>query len=97
MGLSLCLWKMELRGAFNLLWINPIDTQLLAFPLTDDIVATHLVGIFGWLGMPFAFNVLSRILLILILAAISGRAAMYVDDIMGCSTLSTVQADMDAT
>ena len=94
---SICLWKMDLQGAFNLLWINPDDTPLLAFPLTNDLVVIHLVGIFGWLGMPFAFNVLSRTLLILILAVIKGKAAMYVDDVMGCSALDNIDEDMAAT
>lgn len=93
---DLMLWKLDLQGAFNLLWINPSDVTLLGFPLAHDLVVVHLVGLFGWLGMPFAFNVLSRTLLILILAAISGRASMYVDDVMGCSTRSKLHADMTA-
>lgn len=90
------LWKMDLQGAFNLLWFNPHHVPLMAFPLTDELVVINLVGVFGWLGMPFAFNVLSRALLVVIAAAISGVAAMYVDDVMGCSTLSDVAEDMSA-
>ena len=90
------LWKMDLKGAFNLLWFDPTQVPLLAFPLTDDLVIIHLVGIFGWLGMPFAFNVLSRTLLILIFHAISGKADMYVDDVMGCSTTASLDEDMHA-
>lgn len=89
------LWKMNLKGAFNLLWFQPDQVQLFAFPLTDDLVAIHLVGIFGWLGMPFAFNVLFRALLLLIRQAIYGAAAMYVDDVMGCSPANTLDTDMD--
>ena len=87
--------KMNLKGAFNLLWFQPDQVQLLAFPLTDDLVAIHLVGIFGWLGMPFAFNVLSRTLLLLVRQAITGAASMYVDDVMGCSPRQALTTDME--
>ena len=91
---NVTLWKMDLSGAFNLLWFNPEDVPLLAFPLAAALVAIHLVGLFGWAGMPFAFNVLTRALDALVTAAISGRASWYVDDCCGCSPLPTVAADM---
>ena len=93
---NISLWKMDLKGAFNLLWFDPEQVALLAFPLTDALVVIHLVGIFGWLGMPFAFNVLSRALLVLILSVITGRADMYVDDVMGCSATVQLDSDMSA-
>ena len=50
---NIILWKKDLKGAFNLLNYNP-------FPFTDDIVVIYLAGLFGWIGMPHAFQVLTR-------------------------------------
>lgn len=90
---SITLWKMDLQGAFNLLWFEPSSVPLLAFPLMFGLVAIHLVGLFGWAGMPYAFHVLTRALDRLIAARISGSSAFYVDDLMACSALHLVEAD----
>ena len=90
---SIVLWKMDLQGAFNLLWFNPASVPLLAFPLMFGLVVIHLVGLFGWAGMPHAFYVLTRALDALISARISGSSAFYVDDLMACSALHLVEAD----
>ena len=60
---------------------NPDYCQLFAFPLTDDIVI-HLAGLFGWIGMPHAFQVLTRTLQALCRHIISGLCYWYVDDLM---------------
>jgi hypothetical protein len=59
----ICLWKMDLQGEFNLLWFRACDTRYLAFPLTNDILAIHLAGMFGWVGMLFVFQVVTRAVL----------------------------------
>jgi hypothetical protein len=92
---NITVWKMDLKGAFNLLWFGPRFSRLLAFPLTDGNVATRLAGMFGWVGMPFVFQVITRAILALILTLIVGMALMYVDDIMGCSPTTRVDSDMD--
>lgn len=94
---NLYLWKMDLKGAFNLLWFDPDAVPLLAFPLAHELVAIHLVGLFGWSGMPFAFNLLTRALHVLVTAVIVGCVMWYVDDCMGCSpSKKTAQSDMTA-
>ena len=93
---DLVLWKKDLQGAFNLLWFDPRDTQLLAFLLSDDVVVLHLAGMFGWAGMPFAFDIITRVLRPLVRAVIKGLSEMYVDDIQGASHRATLAADMAA-
>ena len=93
---DLVLWKMDLQGAFTLLWIHPDHTPLLAFLLTGGLVVFHLVGLFGWAGMPHAFHVLTRALEALIAARIAGSSKFYVDDLMACSTRATLFLDQRA-
>jgi hypothetical protein len=51
---------------------------------------------FGWVGMPYIFQVLTRALVALCSFYIVGLCKMYVDDIMACSPLCTAEADMEA-
>jgi hypothetical protein len=44
---GITLWKKDLKGAFTLLWFRPTDVQLLVFPLTNELSAVHLAGMFG--------------------------------------------------
>jgi hypothetical protein len=82
---NLMLWKKDLKGAFNLLNYNPDFCKWFAFPLTDDVVVIHLAGLFGWIGMPHAFQVLTRVLQELCRHLISGLCYWYVDDLMAVS------------
>ena len=82
---DLILWKKDLKGAFNLLNYNPEYCRLFAFPLTAGIVVIHLAGLFGWIGMPHAFQVLTRALQALCRHIISGLCYWYVDDLMAVS------------
>jgi hypothetical protein len=59
---NLMLWKMDLRGAFTLLFVKGDSVQKLAFELTDGLTMLYITGMFGWTGMPFAFQVVTRIL-----------------------------------
>jgi hypothetical protein len=82
---NIILWKKDLKGAFNLLNYNPDYCKWFAFPLTDNIVVIHLAGLFGWIGMPHAFQVLTRMLQSLCRQLISGLCFWYVDDLMAVS------------
>ena len=101
---DLVLWKMDLRGAFTLLFVHPASVCRLAFALGpdaagEDLTMLYHVGMFGWTGMPSAFQVITRVLCRLINSRIAGACLMYVDDLMGCcprasltEVLSTVRA-----
>jgi hypothetical protein len=93
---NMILWKMDLKGAFNLLWFRAAHTKYLAFPLTDNITVVHLAGMFGWVGMPFAFQVITRAVVALVTFFILGLVLMYVDDVIGISNISSVERDMTA-
>jgi len=82
---NIILWKKDLKGAFNLLNYNPDYCKWFAFPLTGDIVVIHLAGLFGWIGMPHAFQVLTRVLQKLCSHLITGLCYWYVDDLMAVS------------
>jgi len=82
---NIVLWKKDLKGAFNLLNYNPSCCKLFAFLLLNDIVVIHLAGLFGWIGMPHAFQVLTRLLHALCRHIISGLCYWYVDDLMAVS------------
>jgi len=90
---NLILWKKDLKGAFNLLNYNPSYCRLFAFPLTDDITMIHLAGLFGWIGMPHAFQILTRSLQAMCSYIISGLCYWYVDDLMAVSNISTYRQD----
>ena len=82
---NLVLWKKDLKGAFNLLNYNPASCKLFAFPLSDGLTMIHLAGLFGWIGMPHAFQVLTRSLQALCSHIILGLCYWYVDDLMAVS------------
>jgi len=90
---EMVLWKKDLKGAFNLLNYNPAYCRLFAFPLSDDITMIHLAGLFGLIGMPHAFQVLTRSLQALCSYIISGWYSWYVDDLMAVSSISTCVTD----
>ena len=78
------LWKIDLKGAFTLLFVKPTSCQRLAFALTGDLTMIYHVGMFGWTGMPAAFQVVTRVITRLVNMRLRGKAQMYVDDLMGC-------------
>ena len=55
----------------------------------------HLAGLFGWIGMPHAFQVLTRSLQAMCSHIISGLCQWYVDDLMAVSPEITYQLDSD--
>ena len=90
---ALILWKKDLKGAFNLVNYNPAYCRLFAFPLSDGLTVIHLAGLFGWIGMPHAFQVLTRSLQALCSYLIKGWCLWYVDDLMAVSPISTYVKD----
>jgi len=88
-------WKIDLSGAFTLLFLNSEDVHLAAFELTDGISMFYITGFFGGTGTPASFQVVSRVLERQINSLISGEVKIYVDDIMGCCSKGDLQRDMD--
>jgi hypothetical protein len=90
------LWQIDLSGAYNLIDFHPESVQLMAFALMNDISVVYSTGLFGLTGMPYAFEVVSRVLEDIITAHIdsSGRLRMYVDDGCGVSIAIDAQAHL---
>jgi ribonuclease HI len=77
---ALVVWKTDLKGAFNLLHFRPEDVHLMCTQVTAEVIFCYLRGNFGWTGMPFNFEVLTRVLRVIGNASINGEGFMYVDD-----------------
>jgi hypothetical protein len=88
------LWKMDLSNAFGLLNILPSSVHLVANELTDNVTMLYVVGLFGWTGTPYAFDVVTRSIRWGVRRVIEGEADMYVDDLIGCSLSSDVANDI---
>ena len=90
------LWKIDLKGAFSLLFIRPEDVRLLCFELTDGLTMMYPTGMFGHTEMPCGFDIVTRVLRRTINSKISNGSECegYVDDIMGASSVDHVLADM---
>ena len=91
---DLILWKMDLKGAFTLLFVKPEDVRLLGFALTDDLVLFYHCGMFGHSSMPGVFDVVTRPLSRAVAARIRGRCTMYVDDLQGVSKKADLPHDL---
>ena len=59
------------------------DVGLFAMQLTDDLKHLHLISIFGWVGTPAAFQVVTRSIQLKLKHRLAGSTLMYVDDIIG--------------
>jgi len=92
---ELVLYKMDLKGAFTLLFINPDHVQRLAFELSDGLTMFYITGMFGWSGTPAAFDVVSRVIRTKLKMMLSGEADIYVDDIMGVCSRDELSGEMD--
>jgi len=91
---NIVLWKMDLKGAFNLLFIRPEDVRLMAFQLTNNLTMFYMTGMFGWTGTPAAFQVVTRVITSALSRALRGAALMYVDDLMGVCHVADLEQDM---
>jgi len=66
-------WKIDLSGAFTLLFVNSNDAHLAAFELTDGILMLYVTGFFGGTVTPASFQVISRVLQRRINSLLSGE------------------------
>ena len=92
---DLVLWKMDLKGAFTLLFFRPVDCGLLVLPMTDDLSYIPIAGNFGLSIFPFVFNVISRCLLRAITRLVLGFVGIYIDDLQGCCFKEDVDDEID--
>ena len=91
---NLVLWKMDLKGAFNLVFFNPEEAGLLAMELSGGLTIISLVGTFGHQATPFAFDVLSRTLLADVRSRIHGDSKICCDDLMGACAIWEREEDL---
>jgi hypothetical protein len=91
---KLVLWKKDLASAFNLMDFDAASAILLAFELTDGMTAVHTTGMFGWTGTPYAFQVITRVMVDLCRKHLQGLMAMYVDDMLGVAHRDQLADDM---
>ena len=92
---NLVLWKMDLANAFGLLDIRASDSHKMAYAISGNITVIYIRGMFGWAGTPFAFQVISRTLRRLIIQTIHGLLLIYVDDLLGVSSICDVDHFID--
>jgi hypothetical protein len=90
------LWTEDVVGALGQFNISPESTRLLAFPVDEEMVLVYFTGLFGWMGAPFVFRVLSRAFGRAVSRLIKGVVSIYVDDIMGMSPVGTAAEDQAA-
>lgn len=88
------LWAKDLKGAFTLLRFHPSQSRLFALGLECGLTTICPCGNFGWVGTPYAFNVVSRTLDVITSHTISGAGVWYVDDLNACSNKRTFEHDM---
>jgi hypothetical protein len=94
---NLVIWKMDLKGAFDLIFFRPDAAGLLTVPLGDGLMMVSLVGSFGHTVTPYAFDVISRTILADVKSGVKGGAEMCCDDVMGACAASERAHDMDWT
>ena len=86
---TVVMWKTDLKAAFTLLKFKSTMVRLMSTRLMCGLIFLYCQGNFGWTGMPFAFQVIVRLLLVLIVAVIHGVVEMFVDDMIGVGHIST--------
>ena len=73
------------EGCLQSSQLQPDYCKLFAFPLINNIIIIQLAGLFGWIGMPHAIQVLIRTLQAWFRHFISGLCYWYEDDLMAVS------------
>jgi hypothetical protein len=94
---DLVIWKMDLRGAHTLINFRTEDVRLMSSEMTGDLIIFFICGIFGWIGTPAAFQVVTRTLLWELTQVLVGLALMYVDDIIGVCLRKDMESEMEKT
>jgi len=87
------LWAKDLKGP-SLLRFYPSQSRLFALGLECGLTTICPYGNFGWVGTPYAFNVVSRTLEVITEHTIDGAGLWYVDVLNGCSNRRTYESDM---
>ena len=88
------MWAKDLKGAFTLLRFHSSQSRLFALGLACGLTTIFPCGNFGWVGTPYAFNVVSRTLAVITKHTIEGAGIWYVEDLNACSNRRTVESDM---
>jgi hypothetical protein len=94
---DIVIWKMDLKGAYTLLFFKTEDVRLLCSEMTDDQIMVFICGIFGWTGTPMAFQVITRAILWELALILAGLALMFVDDIIGVCLLKDLPQELAKT
>ena len=72
------LWAKDLKGAFTLLRFHPSQSRLFVLGLACGLTTICPCGNFGWVGTPYAFNVVSRTLDVITEHTIESAGVWYV-------------------
>ncbi len=89
------LWKLDLKGAFNLMNFLPESAKRLAFELTEGLSVIHTTGMFGWTGTPYCFQVITRVLRDTCRQMLVGNSTWYVDDCIAISPIPDADNDVE--
>jgi len=82
MGIEqLVLYKMDIKGAFTLLFVKPESVRFLTFELTDNLTMFYTTGMLGWTGIPAAFDIVTRVLRKKLSNNLVGEVNIYADHI----------------
>lgn len=73
----------------------PTYCRLFTFPLSYDVIMIHLAALFWSIGMPHAFQVLTRSLQAMYICIISGLCQWHVDVLIVVSPIVSYQRDSD--
>ena len=89
---DLHLFKLDLANAFSLLFFRPEYVKRMICELTDSVCVVYHVGQFGWVGTPYCFQVITRILSVEINRRLRGIGdnVAYVDDIIAVCLTRTL-------
>jgi hypothetical protein len=94
---EITLFKMDLKGAYNLISFKAKFCKLFAVELVGGLVIIFMCGLFGWSATPAAFQVVTRAIVFEMAIQLSGRSRMYVDDILGVTLKSNLESDKAIT
>ena len=90
---AISLFKKDIAAAFHRLLFHPDSVALTAFAVDDIYTIIHLVGNFGWTGMPNAWDVIGRIMLAACRPKILGTLKLYVDDFFGACVTRLLESN----
>lgn len=93
------LWKMDLSGAYTLVDLAPRDVPIVAAEMQGGLVAFFFCGMFGWTGMPAAFQVVTRAIRWELQqpGVLRGLMNMYIDDIAGVTLRRWVDGELEVS